>query len=50
MTHWEERCAKIGHKYRDNAFGVTWCVWCGRLHNKPSGKQIKSDDIRIVRL
>jgi len=31
-------------KRRDNTFGVTWCVKCGKLFNKPSGKQLKESD------
>lgn len=25
------------HRFRDNEFGVTWCIECGLLSNKPSG-------------
>lgn len=33
------------HKKRDNKFGVTWCVSCGRLFTKPCGIELKKEDI-----
>ena len=33
---------------RDNAFGVTWCLKCGRLFKKPSGKPLTEADKRIA--
>ena len=32
------------HKIRDNKLGVTWCVRCGRLFNKPCNIQLKESD------
>ena len=29
---------------RDNEFGVTWCVKCGRLYNKPCN--VKFDKVK----
>lgn len=41
-------CPEEKHKPRDNRFGVTWCVRCGRLFTKPSGKPLlESDKIKI---
>lgn len=37
-------CKNEKHKPRDNKFGVTWCVRCGRLFTKPSGKPLKESD------
>jgi hypothetical protein len=36
--YWERRknCEKGKHKLRDNSFGITWCVTCGFLSNKPA--------------
>ena len=31
------------HKKRDNAFGVTWCIVCGRLFTKPSNVPLNGD-------
>jgi hypothetical protein len=31
-------------KQRDNKFGVTWCVRCGKLFTKPSGKDLQEID------
>jgi hypothetical protein len=38
-------CKNEKHKPRDNKFGVTWCVLCGRLFTKPSGKDLKETDL-----
>ena len=32
------------HKKRDNKFGITWCIRCGKLFTKPSGKPITKQD------
>lgn len=37
-------CQNEKHKPRDNKLGVTWCVRCGRLFNKPCGKELKEED------
>lgn len=44
--HWERRknCEKGKHRLRDNTFGVTWCVTCGFLSNKPAGIELKTED------
>jgi hypothetical protein len=31
-------------KQRDNKFGVTWCVICGKLFSKPCGKKLTELD------
>ena len=41
-------CKKEIHIRRDNKFGVTWCIRCGRLFNNPCGKKLtKEDKIRF---
>ena len=37
-------CQSGKHKFRDNNFGVTWCVVCGQLSLKPCGKELKTED------
>lgn len=32
------------HKIRDNKFGVTWCIKCGRLMTKPCDRKITKVD------
>ncbi len=32
------------HIRRDNNFGITWCIRCGRLFTKPCGTKITSED------
>lgn len=39
-----KECKTNEHKRRDNEFGVTWCVKCGRLFTKPSGKPLLESD------
>ena len=34
------------HKRRDNSFGITWCMRCGSLFTKPSGKPLTEEDKR----
>jgi hypothetical protein len=41
-------CTNDIHKPRDNKFGVTWCVRCGRLFSKPCGKDLKPEDLVIM--
>jgi hypothetical protein len=41
-------CLQGKHKPRDNTFGVTWCIKCGRLFTKSSGKPLKESDQLIV--
>lgn len=31
-------------KKRDNKFGITWCIRCGKLFTKPCGKPITDQD------
>ena len=40
------RCDKGKHKYRENSFGVTWCVICGQLSNNNCGlvEKLSEDD------
>ena len=42
-----ETC-KIKCKPRDNSFGVTWCVKCGKLFTKPCGKPLLETDKIII--
>lgn len=37
-------CKPDRHVRRDNNFGVTWCIRCGALFNKPCGKTITPED------
>lgn len=37
-------CKNDKHARRDNDFGVTWCVRCGRLYNKPVGRKLTDED------
>ena len=41
-------CKADKHKARDNKFGVTWCVRCGRLFTKPCGKELKQEDKIVI--
>lgn len=41
---------KDKHKIRDNAFGVTWCVNCGRLFTTPCDILLKQEDKIIIKL
>lgn len=43
-----KECEPNRHKARDNAFGVTWCVKCGRLFTKPCGKPLQESDKIVV--
>lgn len=43
-------CLNDNHKPRDNKFGVTFCVKCGRLFTKPCGKDLKESDKLIIKL
>lgn len=37
-------CKNDKHKPRDNKFGITWCVRCGRLFTKQCGKPLEEKD------
>lgn len=43
--YWKRRdnCNKGKHKLKDNTFGITWCVICGYLSNKPSGIPLEEE-------
>jgi hypothetical protein len=43
-------CLNDKHKPRDNKLGVTWCVRCGRLFNKPCGKDLLESDKVVVKV
>lgn len=43
-------CLNDNHKARDNKFGITFCVKCGRLFTKPCGKDLKESDKLIIKL
>jgi len=45
-----ETCKPDKHKLRDNTFGITWCIKCGYLFNKPSGIKLKPEEILIINL
>lgn len=37
-VYWKRRenCKQGKHKLKENNFGITWCVVCGYLFNKPA--------------
>lgn len=37
------------HKRRDNKYGITWCVRCGRLFTKPCGVLLLETDKIIIK-
>ena len=37
-------CPGEKHVPRDNWFAVTWCIRCGKLFNKPCGKELTIED------
>lgn len=39
-----EHCSKGKHKFRDNTFGMTWCVICGLHSTKPSNIPLKPEE------
>jgi hypothetical protein len=43
----DRECKNENHVQRDNAFGVTWCIRCGRLFNKPSDKPLTEKDSKL---
>lgn len=43
----KNECTDNTHKSRNNKFGVTWCVKCGRLFTKPAEKDLKKSDIIV---
>lgn len=45
-----KECEPNKHKPRDNKYGVTWCVKCGRLFTKPCGKPLKEEDKVVVNI
>ena len=40
----KRECNNDRHVRRDNDFGITWCIRCGRLYNKLVGKKISEED------
>jgi hypothetical protein len=43
-----EQCSKGKHKFRDNNFGVTWCVVCGQHSTSPSNIPLKPEECIII--
>lgn len=39
---------KDKHTRRDNKYGVSWCVICGKLFDKPGGIKLKEEDKIII--
>lgn len=35
----------VKHKKRDNKFGITWCIRCGRLFTKSCGIKLENEYI-----
>jgi len=44
MEKINRECKNEKHVRRDNKFGITWCIRCGRLFTKPSGKELTKED------
>lgn len=42
------QCSKGKHKFRENKFGVTWCVRCGQLSTSVGTSQILNEDDKII--
>lgn len=44
-------CDKSKHKFRENPFGITWCVICGQLSINNQGKvePLTEDDKLIIK-
>ena len=46
----KHRCDKGKHKFRENAFGVSWCVLCGQLGGVNSSvEKLTDDDILVIK-
>jgi len=43
-------CKQDKHKPRNNKFGITWCVNCGRLFTKPCDKDLQESEKKIIDL
>ena len=41
-------CRRDKHRLRMNKFGVTWCVICGMLSNKPADPATEDETLLIV--
>ena len=41
-------CRKGQHKFRENKFGVIWCVRCGQLSNARNAQPLLKNDIHII--
>ena len=37
-------CSNNKCKRRDNKFGVTWCMICGKLFTKPCNRSLTKED------
>ena len=44
MKNGNRKCKNENHVIRDNKFGITWCIRCGRLFTKPSNKNLTFKD------
>lgn len=44
-------CNKGKHRFRENPFGITWCVICGQLSINNAGlvQPLKEDDKIIIK-
>lgn len=43
-------CKNDNHRPRNNKYGITWCVKCGRLFTKPCEKDLVKTDKLIIDL
>lgn len=43
----QNNCNKGKHRFRSNKFGITWCVICGLLSNKPADRASDEDLILV---
>ena len=39
-----DKCNQGKHKFRDNSFGVTFCVVCGQISLKPCNIPLAEED------
>lgn len=44
-----KECLPDRCKRRDNAFGVTWCIKCGKLFNKPCGIKLDKNELTVIK-
>lgn len=43
-----QRCVSGKHKFRENKFGVTWCVNCGLIGKNAIFELVEDDKLVVV--